>query len=127
MAYWLPGSRRYVDHSGRPVDPHASGARSVTPIVRNGEPVALVIHDQALSAALDLEREIGTAARLAVDNERLRAEVLAQLEDLRASRARIVEAGDAARRRIERDLHDGAQQRLLALSYELRLARARSG
>ena len=69
-------------------------------------------------------REIGAAARLAVDNERLRAEALSQLVDLRASRSRIVEAGDSARRRIERDLHDGAQQRLLALSYELRLARA---
>ena len=86
--------------------------------------MALVIHDAALSGARELEREIGAAARLAVDNERLRAEVLAQLEDLRASRARIVEAGDSARRRIERDLHDGAQQRLLTLSYELRLARA---
>jgi signal transduction histidine kinase len=83
-----------------------------------------VIHDRSLSGAQELEREIGAAARLAVDNERLRAEVLTQLEDLRASRARIVEAGDSARQRIERDLHDGAQQRLLTVSYELRLARA---
>ena len=82
-----------------------------------------MIHDRALSEARELEREIGPATRLAVDNERLRATVLAQLEDLRSSRARIVEAGDSARRRIERDLHDGAQQRLLTLSYELRLAR----
>jgi signal transduction histidine kinase len=86
--------------------------------------VALVVHDRALSGARDLEREIGAAARLAVDNERLRAELLAQLEDLRASRSRIVETADSARRRLERDLHDGAQQRLLAISYELRLARA---
>ncbi len=122
VAYWLPGSRRYVDETGRPVEPPAGPG--TTPIVRNGEPVALVVHDRGLQAAHELEREIGAAARLAVDNERLRAEVLAQLEDLRASRARIVEAGDSARRRIERDLHDGAQQRLLALSYELRLALA---
>ena len=87
--------------------------------------MAVVIHDAALTGARELEREIGAAARLAVDNERLRAGVLAQLEDLRASRARIVEAGDAARRRIERDLHDGAQQRLLTVSFELRLARRR--
>jgi signal transduction histidine kinase len=86
--------------------------------------VALVVHDAAFLEGRALEREIGSAARLAVENERLQAEVLAQLEDLRASRARIVETGDAERRRLERDLHDGAQQRLLALSYDLRLARA---
>jgi len=70
-----------------------------------------------------LAREIGTAARLAVENERLDATVRARLRELRESRARIVAAGDANRIRIERDLHDGAQQRLLAVSYELRLAR----
>jgi signal transduction histidine kinase len=123
VGYWLPGSRRYVDGDGRPVEAPGD-ARVTTPIVRNGEPVALVIHDPELMRAEDLEREIGAAARLAVDNERLRAEVLAQVEDVRASRARIVEAGDSTRRRIERDLHDGAQQRLLALFYELRLAEA---
>jgi signal transduction histidine kinase len=126
VAYWLPGSQRYVDGAGRPVEPPAGGP-GTTPIVRNGEPVALVIHDRGLPAAHELEREIGAAARLAVDNERLRAEVLAQVGDLRASRARVVEAGDSARRNIERDLHDGAQQRLLALSYELRLALADAG
>ena len=120
VAYWRPDSRSYVDAEGRPVEAPSQGA---TPIVRNGEPLALVIHDRALSGARDLEREIGPATRMAVDNERLRAAVLAQLEDLRSSRARVVEAGDSARRRIERDLHDGAQQRLLTLSYELRLAR----
>ena len=109
---------------GAPSSHLPEAGRATTPIVRNGEPVALVIHDRALSGARELEREIGAAARLAVDNERLRAEVLAQLEDLRSSRARVVEAGDSARRRIERDLHDGAQQRLLTLSYELRMARA---
>ena len=76
------------------------------------------------AAIVDLEREIGAAFRLALENERLQAEVLAQLHDLRASRTRIVETGDAERRRLERDLHDGAQQRLLALSYDLRVARA---
>jgi signal transduction histidine kinase len=62
--------------------------------------------------------------RLAVDSERLQAEILAQVADLRSSRARVVEAGDAERQRLERNLHDGAQQRLLAVSYELRLALA---
>jgi signal transduction histidine kinase len=123
VAYPIPGSGAHVDAEGRPVAIPANG-RATTPIVRNGQPVAVVIHDGALAGAETLEREIGAAARLAVDNERLRAEALAQLEDLRASRARVIEAGDTARRRIERDLHDGAQQRLLTLSYELRLALA---
>ena len=122
IAYWLPGSRRYVDAFGHPLaDPAAGPKREVTPLVRDGRQVAVVTHAAALP---ELEREIGAAVRLALENERLQAEVLSQLEDLRASRARIVETGDAARRRLERDLHDGAQQRLLALSYDLRLARA---
>jgi signal transduction histidine kinase len=125
VAYWLPGAQRFVDgrghRTGSPVPGHG---RAVTPIVRAGRPVAVVVHDAALLEGQTLEREIGSAARLAVENERLQAEVLAQLDDLRASRARIVETGDAERRRLERDLHDGAQQRLLALSYDLRLARA---
>jgi signal transduction histidine kinase len=123
VAYWLPRSQRYVDAAGRPLEPLAADGRAATTIVRGGQPVALVLHDSALSGAA-MERELGAATRLAVDNERLRAEVVSQIEDLRASRARIVEAGDATRRRLERDLHDGAQQRLLALSYDLRIARA---
>jgi signal transduction histidine kinase len=125
VAYWLPGSRRFVDGDGNPVDAPAAGhGRTVTPIVREGRPVGVVVHDAALLDGPGVEREIGSAARLAVENERLQAEVLAQLGALRASRTRIVETGDAERRRLERDLHDGAQQGLLALSYELRLARA---
>ena len=125
VAYWLPATRRYVDPAGRPVElPKASARRALTPIVRDGGVVAVVAHDPGVLDASNVERTIGAAARLAVDNERLQAEALAQLHDLRASRERIVETGDAERRRLERDLHDGAQQRLLALSYELRLARA---
>jgi len=125
VAYWLPGAQRFVDGRGhRTESPVPGHGRTVTPIVRDGRPVALVVHDAALLEGQALEREIGSAARLAVENERLQAEVLAQLDDLRASRSRIVETGDAERRRLERDLHDGAQQRLLALSYDLRLARA---
>ena len=124
VIYPLPGSGRYVDASGTTVDlPAAGSGRALTPITRNGEEVALVVHDAAAIDPDQLRTEIGAAARLAVENERLQAEVLAQLQDLRASRARVVEAGDAERRRLERNLHDGAQQRVLALSYDLRLAR----
>jgi signal transduction histidine kinase len=72
----------------------------------------------------DLDHEIGSALLLALENERLQAELLAELDELRASRSRIVEASDQERRRLERDLHDGAQQRLLALSYDVRVAHA---
>jgi signal transduction histidine kinase len=122
IAYWLPASRRYVDSRGHPVDePTVSRGRDVTPFDRDGRRVALVAHR---AATVDLELETGAAVQLALENERLQAEVLAQLHDLRESRARIVETADAERRRLERDLHDGAQQQLLALSYELRVARA---
>ncbi len=122
IAYWLPDALRHVDANGRPVaEPVAGPGRAFTALVRDGRRVAVVSHTAALP---DLEREIGAAVRLALENERLQAEVLAQLDQLRASRVRIVETGDAERRRLERDLHDGAQQRLLALSYDLRLARA---
>lgn len=124
VVYPLPGSGRYVDGSGATVDlPTAGGGRAATPIVRHGTEVALVVHDAATVDSEQLRMQIGAAARLAVENERLQAEVLAQLKDLRASRARVVEVGDAERRRLERNLHDGAQQHVLALSYDLRLAR----
>jgi signal transduction histidine kinase len=124
IAYWLPDAQHYVDATGRPVaEPVAAPGRAITTLVRDGHPIAVVSHTAALP---DLERELGAAARLALDNERLQAEALAQLDQLQASRVRIVETGDAERRRLERDLHDGAQQRLLALSYDLRLARAQA-
>ncbi|MFE3450487.1 sensor histidine kinase [Nonomuraea sp. NPDC059194] len=116
VAYWLPVTRTYVDDEGHPVDVSPGPGRTATALTRRGEPVAMVLHD------VQTDVRLGPAARLAIDNERLRAEVLAHLEHLRASRARIVESGDLARRDLERDLHDGAQQRLLAVTYQLRLA-----
>jgi signal transduction histidine kinase len=121
VAYWLPAAEVYVEAGGRRVDrPAAGNGRAVTPIVHSGRPVALVSHDASLPAS----PELGSAARLALENERLQAEVCSQLEALRLSRTRITERGDSERRRLERDLHDGAQQRLLALSFDLRLARS---
>jgi len=89
--------------------------------------VAALVHDAALADEPELLEATVAAARLAIDNARLQAEVRAQLEEVRASRARIVRAGDVERQRIERNLHDGAQQRLLALSFALRLAQSRAG
>ena len=95
----------------------------MTELVRGGRPVALLVHRPGLLDDPGLVEEIVATARLALDNERLQAQVRAQLQDLRTSRARIVERGDAERRRLERDLHDGAQQRLVSLALSLRLAR----
>jgi signal transduction histidine kinase len=94
-------------------------------IDRGGRRVAALVHDAALLERPELIDAACAAAGLALDNERLNAELSARLVELQASRARIVEAGDAARRRIERDLHDGAQQRLVSVSLELGLAQAR--
>lgn len=124
VAYWLPDSGRFVDSAGNSVDPKPSPGRATTTVVRSGRPVAVITHDRALDDQHELAAQIGPAARLAIDNERLMAEVLDQLRSLRATRGRIARAADDTRRRIERDLHDGAQQRLLAVTFELRLARA---
>jgi signal transduction histidine kinase len=124
LAYRRPEGGGYVDASGFPMSVEPGPGRGVTPLVRGDRPVAVLVHDVRLLDQPGLLQEVLSAARIAVENERLQAEVRAQLKDLRASRMRIVETGDAERRRLERDLHDGAQQSLLALSYDLRLARA---
>ena len=122
IAYWLAAVQRYVDAQGRPVaEPVAAPGRLVTALVQQDTRVAVVSHTATLP---ELERELGPAIRLGLENERLQAEVLFQLGEVRASRARIVQTGDAEQRRLERNLHDGAQQRLLALSYDIRLAHA---
>jgi signal transduction histidine kinase len=122
LSYWLPALAHYSDAHGRPVSEPLSGAGKIaTPVNRHGDRVAVISHT---SDGSELERALGSDLRLALDNERLQAEVLAQMNDVRDSRARIVEAGDERRRRLERDLHDGAQQSLLGLSYDLRVARA---
>jgi signal transduction histidine kinase len=115
---------RLVDGRGRPSMRPAGQAE--TRLVRRGETVALVTHRPGLLDDPQLASEITGAARLALEHERLQAEAAAQLEDLRSSSARLVEAGDAERRRLERDLHDGAQQRLVSLALSLRLLALRS-
>jgi len=127
LALVLPGGG-YVDGEGRLVElPKPDGKRSVTLIPGDGEPLAALVHDPALDHEdAGLVAAAGSAARFAIENERLQAEVRARLEEVRASRARILEAADAERRKLERDIHDGAQQRLAALALGLRLARDRA-
>ena len=125
--YWSPGSGTYLDSDGTEVAaaPTAGALPGTTTRVVRGEvPVALVRHDPATVSQRTLTRELGSASRLVLDNERLRAERLAQRRELRLSRSRVAAAADEHRAGLERDLHDGAQQRLLAATYELRLARA---
>jgi signal transduction histidine kinase len=124
LALALPNGD-YVDSDGRAlVLPSPGSGRAVTALESNGKPLAALIHDPAVDEEdPGLVAAAGSAARLALENERLQAEVRASLEEVRASRARILEAADAERRRLERDIHDGAQQRLVALGLALRLAR----
>jgi signal transduction histidine kinase len=122
LAYPLDGSDRLVDADGRPVAPAEDLER--TTLVRDGRTVAVLAHAPGALADEQLVEEVAAAARLALENERLQAEVRARVEELQASRARIVEAGDAERKRLERNLHDGAQQRLVGLSLSLRLLRS---
>jgi signal transduction histidine kinase len=115
----------FVDLDGRPTKlPTRASGRSATFVTTDADTVAAIIHDEALTGDPLLE-PVTAAAALALENERLEAELRARLEDLRASRARLVHAGDEERRRLERNLHDGAQQRLVALSLSLRLAEAK--
>jgi len=123
VAYPLADPGRYVDAHGAAVNPAVQEGRTVTPLTRGETTVALLIHRAGLLDDPELVQELAATGRIALENERLQAVVRAQLEDLRASRARVVAAGDAERRRLERDLHDGAQQRLVSLSLALRLAR----
>jgi signal transduction histidine kinase len=128
IAYWLPDRDMFVDERGRRVQlPDPATGRTWTVVERDGRPVAAIVHDAALDTSSELVHAAAAASSLALDNERLKADLRARVEELRRSRLRIVEATDAARRRIERDLHDGAQQQLVALALELRLLRARTG
>jgi len=126
VAYWLPDRERFVDESGHPVELPAPGSgRTWTAVERDGRRVAAIVHDAALDTTPQLVEAAAAASSLAIDNERLKADLAARVEELRGSRKRIIEAGDAARRRIERDLHDGAQQQLVSLALELRMLRTK--
>ena len=124
----MPEQERYVDAGGRPcaeLETGAGAGRMVTEIEHGGRRVAAIVHDRALGDEQETVRAAGAAAALLLENRRMEAELKARLVELRASRARLVEAGDTERRRLERNLHDGAQSRLTALALSLRLARGR--
>ena len=125
LAYWLPDYECYADLQGQPVGLEDLDGRAITLIDRDGEHVAILIHDPALEDEPELLDSVQAAAGIALENGRLHAELQARLEELRGSRARIVEAAQNERQLLERNLHDGAQQRLIALSLSLSLLTGR--
>jgi signal transduction histidine kinase len=128
LYFWLPERREFVDAAGVAVSlPPEDSGRAVTTLDHHGEPLAAIVYDPSLLEEPELVDAAGAAARLALENARLHAQTRAQLQQVRESRRRIVSAADDERRRIERNLHDGAQNRLLALALELSAAQRRLG
>jgi signal transduction histidine kinase len=119
-----PSGLGWTAADGRPAAaPIEDASHAVTLLEHGGRPLAAIVHDPVLREDPTLVGSVMAVLRLAVENERLDGELQAQLEEVRASRARIVVAGEEERRRIERDLHDGAQQRLVGVTIALREAR----
>jgi signal transduction histidine kinase len=120
LVYWLPDYETWADVDGQPTSPPvATNGRAVTLIDRGGERMAALLHDASLEDEPELLQAVSAAAGIGLETARLHAELAARLDELRGSRVRVIEAGQKERQRLERNLHDGAQQRLVALSLEL--------
>jgi signal transduction histidine kinase len=120
LLYWLPEYDSWADVEGRAMElPGREDGRAVTLIDRDGARMAALIHDASLQDEPELLEAVSAAAGIALETGRLHAELAARLDELRGSRVRVIEAGQKERQRLERNLHDGAQQRLVALSLEL--------
>ena len=127
LRFFLPESELYVDARGRPADDQPEDGRVRTPVTRAGLPLGMVLHSPVDEERPGLLEEVVEAAGLAIEIARLRVELRRQLDEVEASRARIVSAGYEERRRLERDLHDGAQQRLISIGLALRHAQHELG
>jgi signal transduction histidine kinase len=115
-----------VDEAGGAAEmPATAGERRIVPVQRNGREIAALVYDASLDDDPQLVEAVSAAAAIALENEQLHDESRARMAELRASRERLVAAGDDERRRLERNLHDGAQQRLVALSMQLRFLQSR--
>jgi signal transduction histidine kinase len=122
LAYWLPEYGRWTDQDGHPLElPANDGDRAVTVVDRDGEHLAALIHDPSLADEPELLDGVSAVAGISLENGRLQAELKARLDELKGSRGRVIAAGQRERKRLERNLHDGAQQRLIALRLELGL------
>jgi signal transduction histidine kinase len=123
---YLASDGGYVDAAGQRIAiPPGSPDRASTPLEVGDEPGVVLTYDASREDEHELVHAVVAAATLSLENERLAADLRAKVEEVSASRARIVESGDAARRRLERDLHDGAQQRLVSLALNLRMLGSR--
>jgi signal transduction histidine kinase len=124
LIYWVDGGgNRWVDARGHPVEPPGPDDARCLSEIRDGDRLlAGIVHDVALRDQAEFVEAVASFALIALENQRLAAKVEASLREVRASRARILASADSERRRIERDLHDGAQQRLVALRIQLELA-----
>src|SRR5215218_2715992 len=126
LAYRVPGERSYLDGRGQPVEPPAPGGdRVAAPVERDGRELAMLIYDPSLDDDPELVQAVAAAAAITLDDARLQTESQERLGELRASRERLVAASDAERRRLERNLHDGAQQRLVSVALQLRMIERR--
>ena len=122
VAHRLPDDDGYIDGNGdRVLLPATGGDRAFATVERDGREIAALIYDAALDDDPELVEAVCAAATIVLENEHLHTESQARLAELQASRQRLVAAGDTERRRLERNLHDGAQQRLVALALQLRL------
>jgi signal transduction histidine kinase len=126
LAYRVPGERAYLDGRGRPVALPPVGDRAAAPVERDGRELGMLVYDASLDDDPELVGTVAAAAALTLDDARLQAESEDRLAELRASRERIVAAGDAERRRLERNLHDGAQQRLVSVALQLRVLQSQA-
>ncbi|RPF39174.1 histidine kinase [Streptomyces sp. TLI_185] len=126
IAYPVGVGHRHIDASGSPVAWPPQPGRATTTLRISDAPLSILIHRPGLLDSPMAVDELVSGIHMALEHERLHAESQAQLADLRASGARIITAGDEERRRLERDLHDGAQQRLVGLALGLRLLRIRT-
>jgi signal transduction histidine kinase len=126
LAYRVPGERSYLDGRGQPVElPAQGGDRGTAPVARDGRELAMLIYDPSLDDDPELVDAVAGAAAITLDDARLQTESRERLAELRASRERLVAASDAERRRLERNLHDGAQQRLVSVALQLRMIERR--
>jgi len=125
VAYWLPAQEWFADLEGRRIEPPAGDSeRAVSVLGDPSSPVAALVYDSALVHEGQLVDAAAAAVRLALENARLQVQLRAQLEEVRQSRARLVEAADSERQRVERDLHDGAQQQLVTLLLSMQVTKA---
>jgi signal transduction histidine kinase len=127
LAYRVPGERSYLDGRGQPVElPAPGGDRVAAPVERDGRELAMLVYDPSLDDDPELVEAVAAAAAITLDDARLQTESRERLDELRASRERLVAASDAERRRLERNLHDGAQQRLVSVALQLRMLERRA-